>query len=86
MPITIKNLKNKTHKLNMFDFKLFGSKGTQLDFVSAYFDDSIDFAGDLRPGASYTKYFYFSYDGDGKYTIEFDDFIDEFDIEFDVKK
>ena len=34
-------------------------------------DDTVDYAGDLRSGASYTKYLYFLYDGNGTYAIEF---------------
>lgn len=71
LPITVKNLKEETHSLNMFYFSIFGSSGTQLSTISSYFDDSIDFAGDLRSGASYTKYLYFLYDGDGTYDVEF---------------
>ena len=55
---TVKNTTDETKSLNMFYYSLFGSKGTELDSVTAYFDESIDFAGDLRPDASYKKYFY----------------------------
>lgn len=86
VPITVKNVSSETHSLNMFYYHAFGSQGTQLDNESAYFDDSVDFAGDLRSGASYTKYLYFLYDGDGDYSIEFDDFETEVTVEFKVKK
>lgn len=86
LPVTIKNLKDETHSLNMFYFNLFGSKGTELDNIASYFDDSIDYAGDLRTGASYTKYFYLLYDGDGTYSIEFDDLTNKITIDIDIKK
>ena len=35
------------------------------------FDNSVDYARDLRPGESQTVNFYFAYDGDGRYSIEF---------------
>lgn len=73
VPVTIKNLKDETHSLNIFYYSIFGSQGTQIGSATSYFDDGIDEAGDLRSGASYTKAFYFLYDGDGTYTIEFDD-------------
>ena len=87
LPITVKNIKDETHSLNMFYYSIYGSKGTQLSTVSSYFDDSIDFAGDLRSGASYTKNLYFLYDGNGKYAIEFNEvWGPKTTIEFDVTK
>ena len=65
VPVTVKNLKDETHSLNMFYINWLGSTGTEVENFSAYFDDAVEYAGDLRTGASYTKYFYFLYDGDG---------------------
>ena len=43
--------------------------------------------GDLLSGKSYTMYFHILYDGDGVYTIVFDDlFFDEKMVEITVKK
>jgi len=86
MPITVKNIKEETHSLNLFYYTVYGANGSQVDSVSSYFDDSVDFAGDLRSGASYTKYLYFLYDADGTYAIEFDDWTTKVTIEFNVKK
>ena len=86
IPVTIKNLKDETHSLNMFYYKTFGSKGTQLDTLGYYFDNSVDEAGDLRSGASYTKYFYLLYDGNGTYAIEFDNWAKKITVEFEIKK
>lgn len=83
---TVKNLSEDTHSLNMFFYDLFGSQGTELETVSAYFDDNIDYAGDLRPGASYHTNFYILYDGNGKYGIDFDNYSQKVDVEFDVQK
>ena len=86
LPVTIKNLKDETHSLNMFYYSFFCSKGTELDSISSYFDDSVDFAGDLRQNALYDKYFYLLYDGDGTYTIEFDDWSNKISIDIEIKK
>ncbi len=87
MPITVKNIKNETHGLNMFYYNIYGSQGTEVDNVASYFDeDSIEYAGDLRPGSSYTKYLYFIYDGDGNYAIEFNNFSSKKTVEFNIKK
>lgn len=86
LPITVKNLKEETHGLNIFYYSVFGSKGTEVDEVNTYFDDNIDEAGELRTGASYTKNMYFVYDGDGQYAIEFNDLFNKVTVEFDVTK
>lgn len=89
LPVTVKNLKDEAHNLNMFYVKIFGSKGTELDGVSSYFmdDENIDFAGELRSGASYTKYFHFLYDGDGKYAMDFATLIGKkTTVEFNISK
>lgn len=86
MPIKVKNLDDESKSLNMFYLKIYGSKGTQLDSVSSYFSDegNVEWAGELRSGASYDKYLHFLYDGDGTYAIEFDDWAEKITIEFDV--
>lgn len=84
--INVKNVSPDTNSLNMFYYTLFGSQGTELDDITAYFDDSVDFAGDLKPDASYKTYFYILYDGDGKYSIDFDNYSEQLSVEFDVTK
>ncbi len=86
LPITVKNIGSETNSLNSFYYEIFGSLGVELDTLGAYFDDSLDFAGSLRSGASYTKYLYFLYDGNGKYAIEFDNFSEEVEVEFEILK
>ena len=84
--VNVKNISNEKNHLNMFYYDTFGSQGIELDNISSYFDNSIDDAGDLKPGASYKAYFYILYDGDGKYSIDFDNYTEEASIEFDIKK
>lgn len=86
VPFTVKNLKEETHSLNMFYYKIFGSAGTEVKTLNSYFDDTLDYAGDLRYNASYTKYTYFAYDGDGTYSIEFDNWSDKKLVEINVVK
>lgn len=83
---TIKNNSGKTDHINQFFLTEFGSKGTELDSVDYYFDESVDDAGDLRDGASYYKYFYILYDGNGKYGIDFDNYSKKITVEFDVNR
>ena len=83
---TIKNNSGETGNINMFYMKTFGSQGTELSNVDYYFDESITEAGDLRDGASYHKYFYILYDGNGKYGIDFDNYVTKKTVEFDVAR
>ena len=84
--VNVKNVSEEKNHLNMFYYDIFGSQGIELDSISSYFDDSIEDAGDLKTGASYKTYFYILYDGDGKYSIDFDNFTQKVSIEFDIKK
>lgn len=86
--VTIENVGTEKNHLGMFDYQLFGSKGTELKDVATYFydEDAVDYAGDLKPGASYKVYFYILYDGDGKYSIDFDNYEEEASVEFDIAK
>lgn len=86
LPITVKNLKKETHGLNMFYYNFYGSQGTEVKDLGNYFDNDVAYAGDLRSGASYTKYVYFQYDGDGTYAIEFDNYSQKIIVEFEIKK
>ncbi len=84
--VNVKNVSSEKNHLNMFYYDLFGSQGTELDGVSSYFDNAIDDAGDLKPEASYKAYFYILYDGDGKYSIDFDNYSQELSVEFSVTR
>ena len=84
--VTVKNISNETNHLNMFYYTLFGSQGTELKSVSAYFYENIDHAGDLKPGASYKSYFYILYDGDGNYSIDFDNYSQTMSVEFKITR
>ena len=84
--VNVKNVSSEKHKLNMFYYDVFGSQGVELASVSAYFDNAIDYAGELKPSASYKSNFYFLYDGDGKYSIDFDNYDEELSVEFDITK
>lgn len=86
VPVTVKNIGQETHGLNMFYYTMYGSKGTELPIVGTYFDDSTTEAGNMRPGGSQNAYFYMLYDGDGDYFIEFDDYETELEVKIPVAK
>lgn len=84
LPITVLNQDDETSGLYLY--QVYGSKGTNVDYFDYYFEDGLSGAGQLRSGASYSKYMYIQYDGDGKYAIEFNDYDDKVTVEFDVTK
>lgn len=86
IPITIVNKGNETSGLNMVFYSLFGSTGTELEDLSFYFDNNVVLAGEIRPGATQNSYLHFLYDGDGKYYIEFDNYVDEVEVALPIKK
>ena len=88
MPVTVKNNGTKANHLDYLDMKTFGPSGVQItDMNSYYYDqDAVEFAGDLQPGASYTKSMYFEYIGDGQYQIDFGTFETEKSLKFNIQK
>ena len=76
VPITIVNIGDDTHGLNMFFFTQFGPDGNNLDDVSAFFmDEDVSFAGDMRSGATQESVMVFHYVGDGDYIVEFSELL-----------
>lgn len=86
IPANLKNISDETKSLNMFYIRLFGSKGTQLDTVSAYFDSDIVDEPDMRSGAEVDGFFHLLYDGDGDYYIEFDNFSEKLEVKLPISK
>lgn len=86
VPINVKNTKDEKNHLSMFYFKIRNSKNVILPSKATYFKDSIDYAEDLNKDESYTKYIYFLYDGNGKYTIEFNNGSEKKEIYLNITK
>lgn len=86
VPVTIKNVSDKTHGLNMFYYKFYGPDGNELDDVSTYFDNDAYSAGDMRSGATQNTYFHILYKGNGDYYVEFSAFSDPIEVKLPIKK
>lgn len=87
LPATFKNLKeNESNWFSYSEYRVTGSKGLRVDSLCDFFDNSVDYARDLRPGESQTVNFYFAYDGDGRYSIDFGLLSAEKTYEFNVTK
>lgn len=84
---TITNISDETTSLNMFYWTLFGPSGTEANDVGSYFDDDAFWnSGEMKPGASMNLAFYMVYEGDGTYSIDFDNYSENVSVEFDVVK
>ena len=77
VPMIIENNGSETKGINMFYVKEFGSKGTELDSVYAYFEEAQDFYKELRPRAKMQTEYYMLDDGSGEYCIVFKNFTEE---------
>ena len=86
LPITVKNLSNDENHLNMFYSNIYDPSDKKLTKQSTYFDDTIDYADDLKSGESYTKYYYFEYTTDGTYKVKFNNYTSKIDVNVEVKK
>ena len=86
LPITVKNLSNDENHLNMFYSNIYDPSDKKLTKQSTYFDDTIDYADDLKSGESYTKYYYFEYTTDGTYKVKFNNYTSKIDVNVAIKK
>jgi hypothetical protein len=86
VPIKVKNVGSSNDHLSMFYYKLYDTKGNELSSKGSHFDDSIDFAKDLKPKEEYTKYLYIPYEGKGNYQIVFNNFSNKYKIYIKVNK
>jgi hypothetical protein len=77
LPLSIKNLSDKSHSLNFMYCTFYGSKGTEAEDVNLLIDDSFFNAGKIRPGVTQETFVYILYDGDGEYVIEFSDWLND---------
>lgn len=86
IPITITNNTGKTSSLNMFYYKVFGPSGLQLDSISAYFKNTLEFLGDMRNGAKAEARLYVLYDGNGDYYVSFDNWKEKLEVKVPIAK
>ncbi len=86
VPVEIKNLSDEDSHLSMFYYKIYGSKNKEVSSKGSYYNDSLDYSPDLKPGESYTRYLYIPYDGDGNYVLEFNNFSSKIKIVLKVSK
>ena len=86
VPVTVRNTGSKNNHISMFYYKFYNSNEMELGSKGAYYNDSLDYAKDLAPGEKYDKFFYISYEGPGKYIIEFNNFSKKFKVIVNVQE
>lgn len=86
LPITITNLSEVAHGLNMFSYTQFSPIGERLDSISAFFDNDVDWSGDISPNETLETYMHFLFDRNGEYVIEFENSSERIKIVFDVQQ
>ncbi len=72
IPVKIQNTTDETAALHAFNLNYFGSKGTQVESYTSYFDDGDIISNKLRPGAQNEGAIYIAYDGAGEYFVMLD--------------
>jgi hypothetical protein len=86
LPITITNRSDETHGLNMFSYTQFGPNGAQLEPISSFFDNDVDWSGDMLSGDTQEAYMHFLFDGNGDYKIEFNNSSERLIVKFYVQQ
>lgn len=86
VPVTVRNKGNKNNHISMFYYKFFNTNGIELASKGSYYNDSLDYAKDLAPGEKYDKFFYITYEGAGKYIIEFNNFSNKYKVIVNVEE
>lgn len=84
VPVTVKNLNDEETHLSRFYYKFYDSSRTELNSAASSFNDSLDYADNLKSGDSYTKYIYF-YKTDKKfYYIELNDTYNRYKVSIEL--
>ena len=84
VPVTIKNLSDEETHISRFYYKFYDSSRTELNSAASSFNDSLDYAENLKPGDSYTKYIYFYKTEKKYYYIELNDTYNRYKVSIDL--
>ena len=87
VPVTLKNLKDELHSLNRFDFAFYGPSESKLEPVhTSFLSDDIYYSGSIQAGESIDSLFHIPYDGDGDYSIVFENRNTTIEVSFPIVK
>ena len=84
VPVLIKNIGEEETHLSRFYYKFYDSSRTELNSAGSSFNDSLDYAENLKPGESYTKYIYFYKSDKTFYYIELNDTYNRYKVSIEL--
>ncbi len=85
IPISITNISDTNHGLNLFYYDIFDDTGNSIDEVAGYYEESLYYAEDLKKDSSYTKYIYALYFGNDSYIIRLKNKEKEIFVKYNIK-
>ena len=88
MPITVTNIGNIPNTINMIFYSIYGPNETEVDSLAMFFpNNNIEYAGHIEPGETIQSNIHFLFDGNGEYTILFNDyFFERIWVVFQIEK
>ena len=85
VPVTVTNVGTQSSSPDAWAIEVYGPDGMQQDDLANYMlDDSLMNVSGMRPGATTTAYVYLLDEGEGTYTIVFDDFSEQWEISVEL--
>lgn len=84
LPLTIKNNSDNARNFDIYNYDIYSFQDRMVNNASSYFAQSLDHGAILEPNETYTRYFYFIYEGKGKYLIRFNNNIENVTVEIEI--
>ena len=84
VPVTVKNVGDEASHLSRFYYKFYDSSGTELNTAGSSYNDSLDYAENLKSGENYTKYIYFCKNSKKFYYIELNDTYNRYKVSIEL--
>ena len=84
VPVSVKNIGEEEAHLSRFYYKFYDSSRTELNSAGSSYNDSLDYAENLKPGESYTKYIYFYKSSKTFYYIELNDTYNRYKVSIEL--
>ena len=84
VPVLVENKGDEETHLSRFYYKFYDSSRNELNSAGSSFNDSLDYAENIKPGDSYTKYIYFYKSNKKFYYIELNDTYNRYKVSIDL--
>ncbi len=84
VPVSVKNIGEEEAHLSRFYYKFYDSSRTELNSAGSSYNDSLDYAENLKPGESYTKNIYFYKSSKTFYYVELNDTYNRYKVSIEL--